>query len=468
MPFLSPSPPSSASATLATELAACQQELVAIQQELEATQRRLEETQRVAQIGSWEFTPATGAITWSAETFRLFGFDPTAGPPDFPQHLSRHHPEDQPLLLEAVQQALTDGTPYDLQLRVCLAPTQLRWMHCQGRAILGDDGKVVKLTGTSQDITAWKQTELEQQRRERTMAEVLDVMPHLAILIDPQGRTSYRNGHFYSFTGLCPSAIITNWRELFHPDDLPVIQSDLAALPLCTETYERELRIRRHDGVFCWHLMRVVPLFAGEDAVQRFVVTGTDISTRRAQEDDLNRSRARLEVQATTDALTGVFNRYVLEERLGCAWEKARAQGEALSLVLLDVDHFKSYNDTFGHVCGDAVLRQLGELLLSNVRTTDFVARYGGEEFLIVLPNTDSAAAHRWAERIRTQIESRVWPRRAITASLGVASWPGRAASHRLHRDASPLLEELIALTDAALYLAKQQRNRVSVTSYTR
>jgi diguanylate cyclase (GGDEF)-like protein len=127
------------------------------------------------------------------------------------------------------------------------------------------------------------------------------------------------------------------------------------------------------------------------------------------------------------------------------------------------VDHFKSYNDTFGHVCGDRVLQQLGMLLRTTVRPGDIVTRYGGEEFMIVLPHTDSAAAQRWAERVRSQIESRVWPKRAITASMGIATWNGTITPSAGRAEK---LSELIALTDSTLYRAKVHRNSVAIAHY--
>ncbi|MCX6366135.1 MAG: diguanylate cyclase [Armatimonadetes bacterium] len=436
-----------------------------LENELLEAQSRLHEAQAVARIGSWELELASSQVTWSPETFRLFHFDPSQGEPDYETHLSRHHPDDQPLVTAAIQDAIHHGIAYDLQLRIVLPSGELRWLQCLGRAVYGSTGELLKLVGTSQDITDWKRAELERERRERALTEVLDVMPHLAILVDPRGRVTYYNGHFYDFTGVARQRSIlgVNWRLCLANDDLKLVINEVRSLPTRREPFEFEVRIRRHDGMLRWHLMRVVPIFGGGQEVERFIVTGTDISERRHQEEVLHRANTRLEVLANTDALTRVSNRHALDERLALEWEKAKREGSPLSAVLLDVDYFKSFNDTYGHICGDVILQQLGQLLLTNTRSSDLAARYGGEEFMILLPNTDAPAAARWAERLRSSIESRSWPNRAITASFGVTTWNAGilAVNQEVLTPAG-----LVNAADEALYRAKARRNCVCTSFY--
>ena len=375
-----------------------------------------------------------------------------------------HHPDDRPSLNEAIQTATTQGTAYDLQVRVIHSHGELCWINHLGRTVVDAQGTVVKLVGTSQDITSWKRIELEQERRERALTEVLDVMPHLALLVDPEGCVHYYNGHFYDFTGMPRqlAASLIDWRLLVCRDDLPLMLEIKSTLSQQRVPFEFEARLRRHDGTLRWHLIRVVPIFGGGQEVERFVVTGTDIAIRRSHEEALHLTNTRLEVLATTDSLTGVYNRHVLKERLAQEWEKSVQSGIPLSVALLDVDHFKAYNDTYGHVCGDVVLKQLGELLLANVREHDFVARYGGEEFMIILPHTDSVAAVRWAERMRAVIGGRTWPLRAVTVSVGVAT---RSRAFEANGE-NLVLESLIAAADTALYRAKVRRNSVCTALY--
>lgn len=128
----------------------------------------------------------------------------------------------------------------------------------------------------------------------------------------------------------------------------------------------------------------------------------------------------RLEREAKTDYLTGFLNKRVLWDVLAAELQRAARYGCHLSVIFLDIDDFKAYNDTFGHLTGDVVLQKTAELIKNSIRTTDIACRYGGEEFIIILPGTKGGDAAKVAERIRKSIETYPFPHRRITASLGV------------------------------------------------
>ncbi len=166
-----------------------------------------------------------------------------------------------------------------------------------------------------------------------------------------------------------------------------------------------------------------------------------------------------LEESAITDALTGLFNRGHFDRRLTQEVALARRLGIPLSLVLVDIDHFKSYNDAYGHPAGDALLRRVAEVMKGTSRETDIWARYGGEEFAAILPGVDKSGSRAFAERVRLAVRSLgiVGPdRRKVTVSLGAATFPEDAT----------LVTELIVRADRALYAAKHAgRNRVVLYS---
>jgi diguanylate cyclase (GGDEF)-like protein len=173
----------------------------------------------------------------------------------------------------------------------------------------------------------------------------------------------------------------------------------------------------------------------------------------RAIEMRLRETNAKLNDLATSDALTGLKNRRAFDAGLGPRVARATRHGEPLSLIMLDFDHFKRFNDTFGHPAGDDVLRTVASLLRTEVRDHDLLTRFGGEEFIVALPLTDRVNSLIVAERLRTTIADFPWPHRSITASIGVATLVDKAAG------AATLIQE----ADEALYRSKNEgRNRVS------
>jgi diguanylate cyclase (GGDEF)-like protein len=136
----------------------------------------------------------------------------------------------------------------------------------------------------------------------------------------------------------------------------------------------------------------------------------------------LEEANALLEILAATDGLTRLKNRRAFQEKLSEEVKRASRSCTPLSLILLDVDHFKRFNDAFGHPAGDGVLCCVARLLETNVRSTDFVARYGGEEFAILLPDTDRGGAVQLAERVRRGVAGGEWRDRGVTVSVGVAT----------------------------------------------
>ena len=173
----------------------------------------------------------------------------------------------------------------------------------------------------------------------------------------------------------------------------------------------------------------------------------------RAQQDRLIDANARLEALASLDSLTGLKNRRAFEERMHEEISRARRRQEPFALLLLDIDHFKNFNDSYGHPRGDDVLKSVSRVLSRSVRDADFIARYGGEEFTIILPDTDREGAKLMGERLRAAIEETSWDARPITVSVGAAAWVDGASA-----------EDLIDQADRALYRSKQAgRNIVTL-----
>jgi diguanylate cyclase len=176
--------------------------------------------------------------------------------------------------------------------------------------------------------------------------------------------------------------------------------------------------------------------------------------------DVIRESLSRSEARARTDALTGLPNRHALEEFFRAAQTEAMEQGQPLSAFLIDIDHFKRFNDNFGHGVGDQVLRLVAKALQEGVRESDLAARYGGEELIAILPGADLAACTAVAERIRHGIAKGKITRRStgeelpgITVSIGVGQFQFGES-----------LEDMIDRCDRALYQAKKRGRNLVVT----
>ena len=177
----------------------------------------------------------------------------------------------------------------------------------------------------------------------------------------------------------------------------------------------------------------------------------------KALQEELAKANESLLRMSQIDGLTGVDNRRHIEERLTEMFDHSARLNEPLAVVMCDVDHFKSVNDSYGHQAGDAVLRQVAEVLRDTAREIDRVGRYGGEEFLVLLPGANVQDAVSFAERVRQAVADRAFAydggvvRRTLSA--GVAAWPHPEVRHQ---------EALVKAADDALYVAKESgRNRV-------
>ncbi len=251
-------------------------------------------------------------------------------------------------------------------------------------------------------------------------------------------------------------------RELIHPSDIAEVEMAMRALRAGAEGGTLEYRTRRRDGEYIW--------VEGSLRVYRDPATGMpvgflnlvrDITERKRSEENLQSAYRAMESLVVVDALTGISNRRRFDEALATEWRRALRDSEKVSLLLIDADHFKRYNDTYGHVRGDSCLKQIAEAALDIVlRPGDLVARYGGEEFAVVLPGTDDMGAKAVAEDICQAVRNRRLPHEGnapgiVTVSIGCATIVPQ-------RGKSP--QDLIEAADQALYRAKGRgRNLVVV-----
>lgn len=349
--------------------------------------------------------------------------------------------EETPFLFQAMRK---DGTYFTAEAR--------------GRTIYYQ-GELARVAAI-QDVTERLEKERALQESEQRYRDLFENANDLIQSVTPEGRILFVNRAWRDALGYSVDEVNNlSMFEVIHPD----------SQAHCMDVFMQVLQ-----GVL---IERVDAAFISKDG-RKILVEGSincsfehglpvatrsifrDITQRKADEakileqsQKLTEANHLLHVLAVTDALTGLKNRRAMDELLSHEFTQAQQKGTPLSLILLDVDHFKSYNDTFGHPAGDEVLRKLAEILSSVARGSDIVARYGGEEFMIILPHTGRKGALRLAERCRQDILSAAWPHRGISASFGVAV---------LDLVCMASVPALIEYADQALYHAKSLgRNRV-------
>ncbi len=233
-----------------------------------------------------------------------------------------------------------------------------------------------------------------------------------------------------------------------------------------------ELPMLHKDYGEVWIELSSVPIYAVDGNIIGYQAVGRDVSRRRQQEKSMLQSHQKLEdmlqeaeeekavlhVQAIQDPLTGLYNRRYLDVTLPREFSRSKRDKKPLAVIMMDLDHFKTVNDQYGHAAGDEVLKALAELLKNGTRESDLICRYGGEEFVAIMPDTSAHQAFVRCESWRKQLEEMSIIYRdfniSITLSAGIAAFPEDGDSPEL----------LLALADEMLYKSKQEgRNKITV-----
>ena len=283
-----------------------------------------------------------------------------------------------------------------------------------------------------------------------TYKAAMDQAPAAIMITNSRGRIEYVNDAFLKSSGYAREEIIGRSPAMFQSGQTDeAVYQNLWQTILSGYVWRGEVLNRRKNGDQYWDNMAISPLRDRFGRISHFVAVREDVTERKGREEDLRQL-------AQIDPLTGIGNRRFLLERAEHEQLRAERFGSPLSVLLLDIDHFKQINDRHGHAAGDETIRKVALACVDSVREIDVVGRYGGEEFVIVLPGTDLEGARELAERLRATISRITVPGSdgnsfELTASVGVATYgPGDE------------LEHLLAAADAALYRAKSLgRNRV-------
>lgn len=330
-------------------------------------------------------------------------------------------------------------------------------------------------------LITWNATQIHRSYEERTRAVaalrdseirfrlLAENGSDIVSLHDISGHVLYISPSCERVLGFTPDDVMRmSPFAMVHPDDGDRLRRHFDELIRGAPVTALSCRMLHKTGKHLWLEMMWRALRDADGRIATLQASSRDITERKDYERQLEETRrklqynheslleanARLAALASQDGLTGLRNRRAFEERLPEELSRIRRTQQPVSLLLIDIDHFKAFNDSFGHPRGDEVLRAVARLLARSIRDTDVAVRYGGEEFAVILPNTDTEGAEQMGERLRDAIASSVWTERQITISVGAAT----AVTHAVSA------ESLVDQADRALYRSKQAgRNRVTL-----
>jgi diguanylate cyclase (GGDEF)-like protein/PAS domain S-box-containing protein len=373
------------------------------------------------------------------------------------------YPEDATKDLARFQELMAGKRDsYEMETRYLSQDGRLLWVHLVVSLIRDAAGEPRYAVGIIKDLTARKQAE--------TLSHDLFFTSPIGVYLIQDRKFVMVNQSFQDITGYDRDELLGKeslW--MVETQDRAMVKQEAVRMVKGERSLPLEFKIITKSGAGKWvmesltsthyqgrraalgYFMDITPRRQAEEKQQEWV------RKYRDQVDKLKKSEARLKDLSIRDGLTGLLNHKEFHRRLRDELERSRHYGHPFSLLMLDLDHFKDINDTYGHLAGDEALCSVALLIQEEARVVDVVARYGGEEFAVILPETSAMGALDLAERIRRivagqKITCASGLAVSVTISIGVAVFPDDASSE----------EKLIAQADAALYTAKRTgRNRV-------
>lgn len=429
--------------------------------------------------GLWYWDLESPDSEWmSPEFWKTLGIDPATK-----RHLASEwqdliHPDDLKVAISNFEKHLENPEhPYDQIVRYTHDNGSTVWVRCRGLAIRNDEGKPIRMLGAHNDITKLKEIENRYEKNLRALdelyattkvaleesSEIFNKSPDATLQVDDQGYIVRANDAASDLFGYSVTELTEMNVDLLVPDQYRHNhinhRKDYSKNPSIRPmgTFRKGINAKHKDG-------HEIPVeirlgYISTRYGRHVLATIRDISEYQELISSLEeqvRANETLELQATTDSLTSLHNRRYFEDVGGRALTYFKRHKTLCSLMLIDIDHFKSINDVHGHSVGDMVLTKIADSMLGVVRNGDTLARIGGEEFAMLLPVTSSIATEILADRLRKKIENSSFVdcgiETPITISIGIAEFTSE------DHDLKGLMER----ADHALYYAKEHgRNRV-------
>ncbi|HEX3801373.1 MAG TPA: EAL domain-containing protein [Solirubrobacteraceae bacterium] len=435
--------------------------LATVGAELAQVRRTLEDAQRLAHLGTWEWDLRDGSVYWSAEMFRLHGYEPGEVVTDQSTALSRTHLEDVARRkrwfreLHASPEKELEG-----HWRLQLPDGTIRTVMSRAKLEVDDMGEPLRYVGTVQDMSA----EARSREADSLLSQIVMSTNDAIYTVDTDLCVLSWNPAAERLFGYTAEEMIGQSVEVLMSETRDgteyggtehaaskALSGRLVSGDVSFEECE-STRLRK-DGTLVEVSAATGPLRDYTGKVIGLVASVRDITERR-------RTEAQLAYLASHDALTGLYNRSRFEEEVTSAAARAEMDGQAAAVLMLDLDNFKYVNESYGHKTGDELVASVAAMLRRHLRKTDVLARFGGDEFGVLVAPTNEQQAAVLAEQLRTAVLDHELlvdgkPVR-VSASIGVASFCDRSAS----------AGELLADVDRAMYQSKEcGRDRVTALS---
>lgn len=482
---------------------------------LRQSEANLAAAQRIAHFGSVELDlvnpnePEKNPVRWSDEIFRIFGYEPGVDEPSRQAFFRLVHPDEKEEVRQSLDYALREAKPYAIDFRIIRPDGAQRNLHERGDIIFDPKTrKPMKLVASVQDVSDRVQAEVQLQHANLELAEKVQELEQRSkeiTLLSEMGSSlqtckvaeeaylqisAAAEKLFPKWTGaLCITTAsrtavetVADWGEVAHgervfaPDDCWALRRGQPQLYRRGEKASacRHIDLKEVTESLCVPFMAQgealgivsLQMKAGQEHPEHASRSPREAERRLAavlvEQVALSlgnlKLRESLRNQSICDPLTGLFNRRYMEESLEREFSRANRNKSSVAIIMMDIDHFKRFNDTFGHQAGDTLLRILGDFLKKNTRGQDIACRYGGEEFALVLTDSNLAGAVQRAELLRQQVQQLSVEYAgqllgSVRVSIGVALFP----------DHGTTMVEVLRASDQALYRAKREgRDRVS------
>ena len=413
---------------------------------LSRNQDVMKKAQLIAHFGSWEWDIQTNALAWSDEVYRIFGLHPQQFKASYEALIERIHPDDKEDLVNAINATVVNDLPYDMEHRIVQPNGTVRFVHERGEVFRNNQGEAIHMVGTVRDISKEKEAENELRLADNVFSHSSEAI----LVTNTESKILRINEAFTSITGYSKEeAVGKNPRDLLSSGyhNKAFYQAFWHKLN-STGDWEGEIMDRRKNGETfpAYHRISAVKNDLGE--IIQYISIFSDITEEK-------RASEHIQNLAQFDQLTRLPNRMLFNDRLEHAITRAKRAKKIVGLLFIDLDRFKTVNDTLGHHIGDLLLHEVSQRLLGTVRAQDTVARLGGDEFTIILEEMALAEdAANVADKVLSALQVKLIidsNEIFIGGSIGISVYPADGEN----------LETLVKSADMAMYQAKQLgRNR--------